>query len=67
MGEGAFVGRGIMDKVAFALGFDGQAGVCQAEERAFHAQVSTRERAQRSEISWRTQETSEPTTGVEGQ
>ena len=39
----------------------------QAEERTFHAQESTRENAERSESSWRTQKMSGPATGVEGQ
>ena len=39
----------------------------QAKERTFHAQVSTRENAQRSESSQRTQKISGPATGVEGQ
>lgn len=44
MGEGV-AGRGVMNKVTFALGFAGQAAICQTEERVFHVDVSTREKA----------------------
>lgn len=57
------VGRGVMDKGKFALGFASQAGVCQVEKRVIQAEVSTREKAQRCEGSWRTQEASGPDTG----
>ena len=40
--EREVTGRGAMDKGTFALGFDGQAGVCQVEERVIQAEVSTR-------------------------
>lgn len=59
------IGRGVVDKRTFALGFDGQAGVHQVEKRVTQAEVSTREDAQRCEHSWRTQEASGPNTRVE--
>lgn len=42
------VGRGVTDKGKFALGFAGQAGVCQVEEGVIQAELSTREKAQKA-------------------
>lgn len=42
------VGRGVTDKGKFALGFAGQAGVCQVEEGVIQAGLSTREKAQKA-------------------
>lgn len=42
------VGRGVTDKGKFALGFAGQAGVCQVEEGVIQAGLSTKEKGQKA-------------------